>query len=130
MHCNMAKDSPFWWGITGVNGCIAVLMGAVAAHWLSGVVEPEDIARVEKAAMYQMYHTLALLALLMWPRHEGKIKYTRWAFLMGILLFSGSLYLYSFTHLKLLVYVTPLGGMAFLLGWGVLALCALRRSPS
>lgn len=106
------------WIFIGASGFIAVLMGAAAAHWLAATMDQADILRVEKAATYQMYHTLALLALAVRDiSMERWMKRVVFAFAAGILLFSGSLYAYSFTHLKPLVYVTPLGGMAFMLGW-------------
>ena len=107
---------------TGLSGFLAVLMGAAAAHWLAAIIAVEDLARIEKASTYQIYHTLALLALL--PLLEARPSLTRSAvaFMVGIILFSGSLYAYSFSHWHPLVFITPLGGLSFMAGWLYLAI--------
>ena len=116
------------WVFTAVSGFIAILMGAAAAHWLEATLDMTDIARIEKAATYQIYHTLALLALVIGAeaRPTGRVRWPALLFMLGIILFSGSLYLYSFTHLRFLVYITPLGGVSFMAGWLAL-LCLLRK---
>lgn len=114
-----------------LSGFTAVLMGAAAAHWLGAVMEPQDILRVEKAATYQMYHTLALLAVVVGSRKEDSRIY-RWpslGFISGILLFSGSLYAYSFTQIGWLRHIAPFGGVAFMLGWLSLARALLLPHP-
>jgi len=112
------------WALVGISGFTAVLMGAAAAHWLAGSMQPEDITRIEKAAHYQMLHTLAVLALL--ATQLPRTRVAVWLFFAGIALFSGSLYAYSFTHLHALVFVTPLGGLSFMAGWLALAYRGLR----
>lgn len=110
------------WIFIGMSGFIAVLMGAAAVHWLATTMDQADIVRVEKAATYQMYHTLVLLALAACGLTEKcRMKWPVIIFALGIILFSGSLYAYSFTHIKALVYITPMGGVAFMLGWLLLA---------
>lgn len=114
----------------GISGFAAVLTGAAAAHWLSGTLGPEDLARIEKAASYQMYHTLALLAAIAIAQTNPALR-LHWSarlFMTGIVLFSGSLYAYSALHWKPLVFVTPLGGLAFMAGWLSLARAAWRRA--
>lgn len=104
-------------------------MGAAAAHWLAASLDAGDIIRIEKAATYQMYHTLALLGLGVWMRAEPARKLTLPAlfFILGIVLFCGSLYAFSFLHLHWLVYVTPFGGTAMMAGWLSLTVNALRK---
>lgn len=105
------------WIFVAVSGFVAVLMGAVAAHWLAASLGVGDIARIEKAAYYQMVHTLALLVIAVAFDRFPTLQFSAYAFIAGILLFSGSLYLYSFTHFVPLVFITPIGGLAFMLGW-------------
>lgn len=117
-----------FWVFAAVSGAMAVAMGAAAAHWLQGVLDAGGIARVEKAAAYQMYHSLALLGVMVlrdrWPHRM--LDAAGWLFLLGIVCFSGSLYLYSFLPVRVLVLVTPVGGMAWLAGWLCLAAAGLR----
>lgn len=111
-----------------LSGFSAVLMGAAAAHWLQAVLRVEDISRINTAATYQIYHSLALLGLLALSQlqYSWRFGVTALFWVSGILLFSGSLYAYSFTHLMVLVYITPVGGLCFMLGWLSLLLPALR----
>ncbi len=126
---NMSLNSRFFLVFAGISGFIAVLMGAAATHWLAASLAPEDISRIEKAATYQMYHTLALLGLGVWMHLEPqcRLKLPASLFAVGILLFCGSLYAYSVLHLQPLVYVTPLGGTAMMAGWLSLAVAAFKR---
>lgn len=100
-----------------------VALGAFAAHALEGRVGPEDLQTFEIGARYQMYHALALLftawAATRWP--GGGTTVAGWAFMVGIVVFSGSLYTLVFTGARWLGAVTPVGGVAFLVGWGALA---------
>ncbi|MFT5707339.1 MAG: uncharacterized membrane protein YgdD (TMEM256/DUF423 family) [Oceanospirillaceae bacterium] len=105
----------------------AVAIGALGAHGLKNHLSTTALAWVTTAATYQMYHALALLAVAALLLKFGKQKsllFVSYSFCVGIILFSGSLYLLAFsevsgfTHLKsYLVYLTPLGGFALLLGW-------------
>lgn len=111
------------WIFTAVNGFLAVLMGAAATHWFASFLSVTDIKRIETAATYQIYHSLAILALLLAYECKNtlKVKVSISLFMLGIVLFSASLYAYSLVHLKLLVYITPFGGFAFMFGWLSLA---------
>lgn len=103
----------------GVSGMVSVLMGAAAAHWLQNHLTAKDIATIEKAAAYEMYHALALIALaalmMQWPKRAFTLAAIFFA--VGILCFSGSLYAYAFTHMRVLVWITPIGGLSFMAGW-------------
>lgn len=120
----------FSWFLTmgAVLAGLAVAAGAFASHALTGKLSERALAIFETGARYQMYHALALLlvALLMAAREESPSLLTAASisFLAGIALFSGSLYALSLTGIKWLGAITPLGGVAFLLGWGCLALAA------
>jgi uncharacterized membrane protein YgdD (TMEM256/DUF423 family) len=108
-----------FWIAAAIFGALSVVMGAAAAHWLQGSVDAAGIARIEKAATYQMYHSLALLMLaIAAERFSGKaLCIAGYLFIFGILCFSGSLYAYTFLGWHWLVFITPLGGMAWIAGW-------------
>jgi uncharacterized membrane protein YgdD (TMEM256/DUF423 family) len=109
---------------------LAVAAGAFGAHALRARVAPDMLAVWETAARYQMYHALALLgvawALDRWPGTPAAVA--GWLFVIGVVLFSGSLYVLSVTGVRWLGAITPLGGLAFLAGWLVLATHLWRNS--
>jgi uncharacterized membrane protein YgdD (TMEM256/DUF423 family) len=111
-----------------ILGGLSVAAGAFGAHALRAQLEPRMLEVFETAARYQMYHALALFAAA-WLYQQTEAQAAQvagWAFLVGILLFSGSLYAMVFTGIRALGAVTPIGGVAFLFGWGALALAALK----
>ena len=111
-----------------VMALLAVGAGAFGAHALRSRLSPEDLAVFETAVRYQMYHALGLLAAAwaasQWP--GGATTLAGWSFVVGILVFSGSLYLLVLTGPRWLGAVTPVGGVSFMLGWLALAWVALR----
>ncbi|MEC5424420.1 DUF423 domain-containing protein [Virgibacillus sp. C22-A2] len=111
-----------------VNGFIAVALGAFGAHGLEGKVSEKALKTWEKAVSYQMFHTVALLVtgLLLAKFHSGGMVWAGWMFFIGILLFSGSLYIYSTTAIKTFAMITPLGGVAFLIGWVILGTAVVK----
>ena len=113
--------------IGGLAGVAGVGLGAFGAHGLRGRLSPEMLAVFETGLRYHIYHALALLltAVIM-GRVEGRlIVATGWFFTAGIVLFSGSLYLLATTGITVLGAITPLGGVAFLLGWACLAFAVI-----
>ncbi len=109
-----------------VSGFVAVAAGAFGAHGLRARLAPDLLAVFETAARYQMYHALALLAVA-WvaARWPGPLpQWAGWLFVVGTVLFSGSLYALALTSVRWLGAITPLGGVAFLAGWLCLALAA------
>jgi uncharacterized membrane protein YgdD (TMEM256/DUF423 family) len=119
--------------IAAICGGLSVAAGAFASHALKETLSDRALDIFETGARYQMYHALALLlvSLLLMQVTEGNSLLT-WAgisFIVGILLFSGSLYALSFTGVKILGAITPLGGVAFLIGWGCLAIAAFSLKP-
>ncbi len=107
---------------SGVFGGLSVLLGAFAAHGLKKIISPEMIAVFKTGVDYQFYHTfaIALVGLSLFVQGGEPGKWLVWAFVtfgLGIVLFSGSLYLLALTQLKFLGPITPLGGLCFLLGW-------------
>ena len=100
---------------------LAVAAGAFGAHGLEGRVSPERIETFETGVTYQMYHALALLFVGWWAAQTPGALVT-WAgicFLVGIVLFSGSLYVLVLTDTSWLGAITPFGGVAFLVGWAL-----------
>lgn len=107
-------------GFAGVSGAVAVLAGAAASHWLLAAgYGAADIVRVEKAAAWQMYHTLALLAAALLHLHRPRRAFAAAAllFALGILCFSGGLYLRALLAVEQATLLAPLGGMAWMAGW-------------
>jgi len=117
-----------WLVIAALNGAMAVAFGAFAAHGLSQQLDSQAIGIFETGARYHMYHALAMgLAAL---AIQGKaVRTATWSaalFLAGIVLFSGSLYALAVTGERIFAFVTPAGGVSFLVGWVLLALAAWR----
>ncbi len=110
--------------VGAVNAAIAVAAGAFGAHALREKLDPRALEIFETAARYQMVHALALI-LCGIIASKGAAT-AGWVLQAGIVLFSGSLYVLALTGLKGLGAITPLGGLAFLIGWGWLAWSAWR----
>ena len=107
-----------------INAGLAVAAGAFAAHGLEDRLAARSLEIFETAARYHMYHALAMiLAALVVAKGASTAG---WLFQAGIVVFSGSLYALALTDVKVLGAITPLGGLAFLVGWGWLAFSALR----
>jgi uncharacterized membrane protein YgdD (TMEM256/DUF423 family) len=113
-----------FFALGAVSGFISVAAGAFGAHALRSRLTPEYLGVFETAARYQMYHALALLAVA-WAITRGSGSTAQWAgwlFVVGTVLFSGSLYALALSGIRWLGAITPLGGVAFLAGWLCLAL--------
>jgi uncharacterized membrane protein YgdD (TMEM256/DUF423 family) len=121
-----------WLLIAAINGFLAVAAGAFGAHGLQGTLDAHALTVFETGARYQMYHALAigLAAFAMRGAAARAARFAAALFLAGIALFSGSLYLLALTGAHALVFVTPFGGIAFMLGWIVLAIAAVRLAPT
>ncbi|MDB6143260.1 MAG: rane protein [Pseudomonas sp.] len=109
-------------------GFTGVALGAFAAHGLKERLSAEYLAIFHTGVLYQLIHTLALLAVaLLAVQIPGRLMTCAGiAFVVGILLFSGSLYLLTLTGVTKLGIITPFGGLAFLIGWLMLGLAAWR----
>jgi uncharacterized membrane protein YgdD (TMEM256/DUF423 family) len=114
--------------IAALLGSLAVAAGAFGAHALREKLSERAIEIFETGSRYQMYHALALLlvALLLSRAEAGQstLVAAGVAFIVGVVIFSGSLYALSLTGIKWLGAITPLGGVAFIVGWGCLAVAA------
>jgi uncharacterized membrane protein YgdD (TMEM256/DUF423 family) len=123
----MSMNKPFWIKIVAANGLLAVLLGAFAAHVLEVSLSAERVSVFHTAVKYHMFHTLALLGVICIDNQTGSPQLRTNAaifFLLGIGLFSGSLYLLVATGITKLAWVTPIGGLAFLTGWFLLLISA------
>jgi uncharacterized membrane protein YgdD (TMEM256/DUF423 family) len=114
--------------IASILAGLSVAAGAFAAHALRQKLSERAMEIFETGARYQMYHALALIlvALLLTRAEAGQstLVAAGSAFILGIALFSGSLYALSLSNIKWLGAIAPLGGVAFLVGWGCLAVAA------
>jgi uncharacterized membrane protein YgdD (TMEM256/DUF423 family) len=110
-----------------ISGAIGVAAGAFGAHGLKGRLPPELLAAFETGARYQLVHAVAILAAA-WAatRFGASAAWGGWLLVAGTVLFSGSLYLMALTGAHRLGLVTPVGGVAFIAGWIVLAVAGLR----
>ena len=113
--------------IGALAGVLGVSLGAFGAHGLRGRLSADMLAVFETAVRYHMYHALALvLVSALMGRIDGWLmQAAAWSFTIGIVLFSGSLYALAVTGVRAFGAVTPLGGVAFVLGWAFLAFAAL-----
>ncbi|MCH6200900.1 DUF423 domain-containing protein [Aquiflexum sp. LQ15W] len=107
--------------ISAIVGATAVGIGAFGAHGLEPILEANGrLETFETAVKYHFYHALAMFAVAIWYDLQPERKILRkamWSFLIGILIFSGSLYVLSLSGITWLGAITPLGGVAFILGW-------------
>jgi uncharacterized membrane protein YgdD (TMEM256/DUF423 family) len=118
--------------LASLLGGLGVALGAFGAHGLKNLVEPRLLEVFNTAVHYQLIHALALLTLALWMRLEptqdiplrNTLNRAAWSWLIGIVLFSGSLYAYVLTYtlagVRFFAFITPLGGVFFILGWASL----------
>ena len=135
---NLARPSPS--GImnkriltlSALLGALAVVLGAFGAHALKSMISPEALENWKTAVNYQFIHVLALFGLSLMPENR-LVKAASWCFGLGILFFSGSLYLLSLREiadlpLSVLGPITPLGGLLFIVAWFLLFLLGLKKN--
>ena len=119
--------------LAGLSGSISILLGAIGAHWLKDKLNYWELHSFETGVKYQMYHTLALLiVVLLLDRFPSKvIEWSGYSFVIGIIVFSGSLYLLSLKSLlnmeklSMLGPLTPIGGLTFIIGWLLLVIAVI-----
>lgn len=117
-----------WVGLGALFAAIGVGLGAFGAHALKARLSPEDLAIFEVGVRYQMYHALALIGVgaVAMRLDSSLVKAAGWAFVLGILIFSGSLYALVGTGTRVLGAITPIGGVAFIAGWLMLTIAAFK----
>ena len=117
--------------LAGISGTLAVGLGAFGAHSLEALlIQNGRLETFQTAVNYHFYHTLALLGIgvlaIVKPDWKG-ISFAAWSMVLGILIFSGSLYILSLTGITWLGAITPLGGLAFILGWSSLVYLSFKN---
>lgn len=121
--------NPRFVAIGSICAFLSVALGAFGAHMLKGKMPADMIAVYETGVQYHMMHSLGIIAIGLAAAHFPQSKLlvrAGWSMFIGIILFSGSLYVLSMTQIKPLGAITPFGGVAFLFGWFCLALAAFR----
>mgnify|MGYP002700146256 FL=1 len=120
--------------LVAINGFLAVAIGAFGAHGVEALISPKAMQHWQIGVRYQMFHVVALLACAFFASTcESNSRAARWAvvaaclFVLGMVFFSGSLYLLALTQQSWLGMCVPVGGVFFLLGWTSLTICLLRR---
>jgi len=126
MHLrNGMNDNKMWIIISAVSGFTAVTIGAFGAHGLREKLSAEIIEVYKTGVLYQFIHTLVILILSLTNYIKPKIASI--FFLVGIILFSFSLYLYSTSGVRFFAMVTPVGGVCFLIGWLLIIVEVIRK---
>ena len=117
---------------------LGVIIGAFGAHGLESKIRPDQIGTFETGVQYHFYHAFGILmaGILLYRQNNRFLRLGAYMMALGILLFSGSLYLLAcrdwleISHWKWLGPITPIGGLCFIIGWGLLAFAVLRNSRS
>lgn len=114
--------------IGAISAGVSVMLGAFGAHALRERLTPQLLETFETGVRYEIYHAFAILVVALvlarWP--SNLVGYAGWLFIIGTLIFSGSLYLLALTDTRWLGAITPLGGVAFIAGWILLAVGVWR----
>jgi uncharacterized membrane protein YgdD (TMEM256/DUF423 family) len=127
------NHAQLWLTIGAINGGLTVALGAFGAHGLKGRVAPELLANWLTATNYLGLHALVLLicgVILLHLPEARLVNAAGWAFLIGSILFSGSLYVMTLTGIRPLGMITPIGGVALIIGWSLLALGVWRSAAA
>ncbi len=116
--------------ITGIiNGFLSVALGAFGAHGLKNHVAPEMLTAWQTGVTYQFFHALALIGVGLWLKQNSlAAPFVYWSFTLGIVFFSGSLYVLVLSGIKGFGAVTPIGGLAFLAGWLLWLVAVVRHA--
>ena len=117
--------------IAAINGLLAVVLGAFMSHSLEETITTELLEVFKTGVSYHMYHSLAALVVgilsLIFPKAR-LLKYSAYSFLLGIMFFSGSLYLIALTELPMIGIITPIGGIFLILGWATLCIFGTKKN--
>ena len=116
--------------MAAVNGLLAVMLGAFMSHSLDETITTELLGVFQTGVSYHMYHSLAALAAGILSHIFPKVrllKFSAYSFLLGIMLFSGSLYLLALTELPMIGMITPIGGIFFIFGWIMLCIFGAKK---
>ena len=109
---------------------LGVVFGAFGAHALKTMITPELLAVYQTGVTYQMWHAFGLIAIALIQQHDPQSMLLKWAgalMFLGIVLFSGSLYLLAILDLPALGKITPIGGVSFLISWSLLVIFSGKK---
>lgn len=114
--------------IAACSAMLSVILGAFAAHGLKTKLSETLLNTFQTGVQYQMYHSLAIILLIILYRQmpQSLLLYSAGFMVTGIVLFSGSLYMLAITQIKWFGPITPLGGVCFIVGWALLITAALK----
>jgi uncharacterized membrane protein YgdD (TMEM256/DUF423 family) len=118
------NDKKLWLIISAVSGFTAVAIGAFGAHGLKEMLSPQMLDVYKTGVLYQLVHSVVILILLLNTIIKAKLPSI--FFLLGIILFSFSLYIYSTSGIRFFAMITPIGGVCFLIGWLLIIYEALK----
>ena len=116
-----------------INAATAVFMGAIGAHSLKTIITEDMLFVFQTAVQYHFYHSLGLMIIGVLTIYFKSVKYIEiagWIMFIGIILFSGSLYTLSITNMRWVGLITPIGGIAFIVSWVLIAITVWKRSSS
>lgn len=119
------KDN-FWIVIGGIFGFTAVALGAFGAHSLRDVLSEEMLDIFKTGVLYHLIHSVIITSIGLFG--NPKYNLAGWFLSVGIILFSGSLYVYSISTIKIFVMITPIGGISFLAGWLLIIISGLKKN--
>ena len=122
------NDKKLWIIISAISGFTGVAIGAFGAHGLREILSPQMLEVYKTGVLYQLIHSVVLLALSLNTLIKAKLPSI--FFLVGIILFSFSLYLYSTSGIKFFAMITPVGGFCFLIGWLLIVYEAIKMKSS
>lgn len=119
------KDN-FWIVIGGIFGFTAVVLGAFGAHSLRDVLNKEMLEIYKTGVLYHLIHSVIIVSIGLLG--NNKFNLSAWFLSIGIILFSGSLYVYSISEIKFFAIITPIGGISFLIGWLLIIISAIKKN--
>ncbi len=119
------KNTKLWIIISGICGFTGVALGAFGAHGLRNILTPDMIEIYKTGITYHLIHSTVILAIAL--KENNKLYICALFFLIGIVLFSFSLYLFAVTGMTTFAIITPFGGLSFLIGWPLLIIQAVKE---
>jgi len=125
----VTKEKRGWVFVAALTGLTGVALGAFGAHGLKNMLNASETTLWSKAVFYHLTHAVALLTVALHATRSDGPRYghTMWGFSLGVLFFSGSLYLMALTGWRWLAWLTPMGGILFLWGWSWLMVVGTGR---
>lgn len=115
---HLSKPQSLWLGVFSLLAFLSIAFGAFGTHALSSILNEKAISWWQTGCQYMMYHALGGLFITLLLDSFPTVRFSLWAFLIGSVCFTGSLFAMSLSGITLLGMVTPIGGLFFLFGWG------------